>query len=128
MHFHFFSCFKFYFSLSGLVKTNSNKITMETKPYNKVVKKYTCHGIKNHSFFNWINFLIFVSAQLHTVRGPLDLFTFGIRVFIQQPECVLKLIWSGSGIWTRGFDLGKVALYHWVIPAHLNFVNKQGGA
>ena len=24
---------------------------------------------------------------------------------------------AGNGIWTRDFDLGKVALYHWVIPA-----------
>ena len=24
---------------------------------------------------------------------------------------------AGNGIWTRDFDLGKVALYRWVIPA-----------
>ena len=27
---------------------------------------------------------------------------------------------AGNGIWTRDFDLGKVALYHWVIPAQMN--------
>ena len=34
----------------------------------------------------------------------------------------LKKNGAGNGIWTRDFDLGKVALYHWVIPAQLKYV------
>ena len=26
---------------------------------------------------------------------------------------------AGDGIWTRDFNLGKVALYHWVTPAYI---------